>query len=362
MQRSSAVRWFLIWTAVCAVFSSQTASRLLMRGQPVDWFRVVGLEALYWLPWMILTPVLVAAARRWPLGGSDGARYILPHLWTMAAVSLAQVALAQALQLGAIAAFHTPRGGMSPLFSSCVAGAPALLIMACWKYWVVMGIWVAFDSARRLRERELRAANLERQLATAQLHALKAQLQPHFLFNTLHSVSMLNLVDVDAANRLLVQLSCLLRLALDRADTLEVPVAHEIEFLERYLEVEQVRFEDRLCVEVRLDEGVEDTAVPNLILQPLVENALRHGLSPLARRGCLSIRAYRSTTNRHAVVLEVEDDGAGLPAGWSMQSAGLGLGNVRDRLAAAYGSKASLELHPGASSGVLARIVIPVAA
>jgi LytS/YehU family sensor histidine kinase len=220
-----------------------------------------------------------------------------------------------------------------------------------------VAIYAAFESHRHLKEREVRAAQLESQLATSQLAALKAQLHPHFLFNTLHSISMLNFVDADAANRVLVQLSDLLRLTLDRSRALELPLRDEIDFVDRYLAIEQTRFDDRLDVHLELDDDVMNAMVPNLILQPLVENALRHGIAPDSTAGRLNIRARRDGS---ALVLEVADDGPGLPANWSLdRDAGIGLSNVRDRLAAAYDRNASLALEPMTPRGTTARVRMP---
>lgn len=140
------------------------------------------------------------------------------------------------------------------------------------------------------------------------------QLHPHFLFNTLHAVSMLNFTDVDAANRMLVQQSDLLRITLENSGEQEVGLRHELDFLRRYLQIEQTRFHDRLSVDIEVDAKLIDAFVPNLILQPLVENAIRHGVGRLARGGRIRVRALR---NGNELILEVLDDGAGLPEGFA---------------------------------------------
>lgn len=360
---STVARWLLIWTAVCSIFVAQNVSRYVMRGQPVDWFQAVALEALYWVPWFALTPILLGAARRYPLDGTDTWRAVRAHLLVMLPLGVVQTSAAILIELAAIDAFRPPAHGLGEVLRRQLTGAPSLLITAWWKYWVFMGVFAAIRSVRRLRERELRAAQLESQLATAQLQALKAQLHPHFLFNTLHAISMLHFVDVDAANRILVQLSELLRLALDRSDALEVPVAQEIDFLDRYLQIEQTRFDDRLDVTLDVDDAALDAAVPNLILQPLVENALRHGIAPRADAGRLVIRARTGGARGERLLLEVEDDGPGLARGWSLDThAGVGLANVRDRLQLAFGAEASLQLtRATVGGGTIARVEMPFA-
>ena len=347
------------WTVVCTIFVSQNVARDLTRGQAVNWWAGAVLEALYWVPWVLLTPPLLMVARRWPLGRGVSRRGITAHVFAMIGIALVQVVTSDALLFVAAVVAKRPPGMRTDLmllgFERSFAG---LFITACWKYWVFMGVHYAFEYHRRFRERELAAARLEGELATAQLQALRMQLHPHFLFNTLHSVSMLNFVDVDAANRILVQLSDLLRLTLEKSGLQEVPLAQEIDFIDRYLAIERVRFDDRLVIRLEIADAALDAAVPNLILQPLVENAIRHGIAPFSRQACLTIRARTEGTR---LVLEVEDDGPGLPVAWTLaRDAGIGLAHVRDRLAHAYGAEHSFDLvRPSHGKGLLARVTIP---
>jgi two-component system, LytTR family, sensor kinase len=361
-------RWAAIWGAVCLVFVSQNALRFIMRGQPVDWFSALWLEALYWVPWLVLTPVLLATARRWPLGSGAPRAHTVWHLGGMVVISLVQVVAADALQYAAIVAhgvFTEP-----DRFQRAVTGYgrsfPALVITAWWKYWVFMGLYYAFDYHRRFREREVATAQLETQLATAQLQALRMQLHPHFLFNALHSAAMLTMIDPEGAHRVLVQLSALLRTTLDRSSSGEVPLAEEIDFLDRYLAIERVRFQDRLQVAIEADDDALASLVPNLILQPLVENAVRHGI---ARRIDARSLTIRGIAQDEMLVLEVEDDGPGLPADWTLASrngGGVGLPNVRARLERMYGERGRLELVTPVgddgrpTNGLLARVTIPL--
>jgi hypothetical protein len=362
-----AVRWTGIWSAVCLVFVSQNMLRYLMRGQPVDWFSALWTEVLYWVPWVVFTPVLLAAARRWPLGSGAPRSHIAWHLAVMTGFSIVQVVASDALQFwAATSAGISMSPNVQPL-TMFGRSFPALMITAWWKYWVFVGLHHAFDYHRRFREREVVAAQLETQLATAQLQALRMQLHPHFLFNALHSAAMLTMIDPEGAHRVLVQLSALLRTTLDRSSAAEIPLADEIEFLDRYLAIERVRFQDRLRVEIEADDRALSAAVPNLILQPLVENAVRHGIARRSDARCLTIRAFVHGTT---LVLEVEDDGPGLPGGWTMAPAstdgsGVGLPNVRARLDRIYGERARLELLAPVDAdgrprhGVLARVTMP---
>ena len=360
-------RWAGIWGAACLIFVSQNALRYIMRDQPVDWFSALWLEVLYWVPWLALTPVLLWAARSKPLGSGAPRSHIAWHLGIMVALSLVQVPAADALQY--FAGVHhvatPPADGPVQVIDLFRRSFPALVITAWWKYWVFMGLYYAFDYHRRFREREVAAAHLETQLATAHLQALRMQLHPHFLFNALHSAAMLTMMDPEAAHRVLVQLSALLRTTLDRSAAPEVPLSEEIDFMDRYLAIEQVRFQDRLRVDIHADDDALSAVVPNLILQPLVENAVRHGIARRTDARCLTIRAARENGS---LVLEVEDDGPGLPPGWTLTSpdgSGVGLTNVRSRLERTYGEQARLELLTPADEagrprpGVLARVTIP---
>jgi signal transduction histidine kinase len=360
-------RWAAIWGAVCLVFVSQNALRFIMRGQPVDWFSALWLEVLYWVPWLALTPALLAAARRWPLGSGAPRGHITWHLGAMVAISIIQVVAADALQYAASVAhgMFTAPDRMERMLTAYGRSFPALMITAWWKYWVFMGLYSAFDYHRRFREREVAAARLETQLATAQLQALRMQLHPHFLFNALHSAAMLTMIDPERAHRVLVQLSALLRTTLDRSWSAEVPLAEELDFLDRYLAIERVRFQDRLKVAIEADDDALGCVVPNLILQPLVENAVRHGIARRIDAGSLTIRGSRQNGS---LVLEVQDDGPGLPAGWALDApnrGGVGLANVRARLERMYGESGRLELMAPAGAdgrpmhGLLARVTIP---
>jgi hypothetical protein len=361
------LRWVGIWGIACSIFVSQNALRYIMRDQPVDWFNALWTEVLYWVPWLALTPVLLWTARNKPLGSGAARSHIGWHVGVMVAISLVQVPAADALQYyaGVYHGLFTAPDSSARAMDVYRRSFPALAITAWWKYWVFMGLYYAFDYHRRFREREVAAAQLETQLATAHLQALRMQLHPHFLFNALHSAAMLTMMDPEAAHRVLVQLSALLRTTLDRSAAAEVPLSEEIDFVDRYLAIEQIRFQDRLRVDIHADDDALSAAVPNLILQPLVENAVRHGIARRTDARHLTIRGVRQNG---ALVLEVEDDGPGLPPGWTLtppEGTGVGLVNVRSRLERMYGEHGRLELLTPADSegrprpGVLARVTIP---
>jgi hypothetical protein len=218
---------------------------------------------------------------------------------------------------------------------------------------VLIGVRHAIEYYQRYRIRELKASQLEARLAQAQLEVLKMQLQPHFLFNTLHAISALMYRDVESADRMVTRLSDFLRLAIDSSGVQEVTVKREMEFLDKYLEIEQVRFGERLDVRRSIDAAALDLLVPNLVLQPLVENAVRHGIAPRATGGRIEISARVAND---VLTVEVQDDGSG-PARELHE--GVGLSNTRARLVQLYGAAARLELGAGPQGGFLARLSIP---
>jgi two-component system, LytTR family, sensor kinase len=224
-------------------------------------------------------------------------------------------------------------------------------------YVFIVGAAHAVYFALRARERERAAERLAAQLTAARLDALRAQLRPHFLFNALGGIAELVHRDPAAADRMLVRLARLLRLALDDGDAHVVSLAHELDCLAPYLELEQMRYGDRLAVVVEVDPAARDAQVPGLLLQPIVENAIRHGIAPRRGPGTVTIRARRAADAGAArLELEIEDDGVGVPAG---TAPGLGLRNTRERLAELYGAAAELAIDGAPGRGTRVRIAVP---
>ena len=222
-------------------------------------------------------------------------------------------------------------------------------------YGAILGAGLALDYYRQFRERDLAAANLKAQLAQAQLQTLKSQIHPHFLFNTLNTVSALVHEDPAAADRVISRLSRLLRLTLENQGRQEIPLIEEIEVLGIYLDILDTRFGDRVTFQVEIEPAAGVALVPSFLLQPLVENAVRHGLAPRREGGIVSMRAGR---RGEKLVLEVLDNGPGfLGDPESLIRQGSGLANVRDRLALLYGREGGLTLEN--AGGALVKISIP---
>ena len=226
-------------------------------------------------------------------------------------------------------------------------------------YWVILLINYTFDYYRRFQEGEVKASRLEAQLAQAELQALKMQLQPHFLFNTLHSISALLHKDVNAADTMIARLGDFLRLTLENAGTQEVSLQEEIEFLRCYLEIERMRFRDRLTVHINIEPAVFGARVPNLILQPIVENAIRHGIAPRSRPGRIEIYARRQDS---ILQVQITDDGPGLPVNGNSKGIlkeGVGLANTQARLQQIYGKAHRLDLANAPMGGLTVTLEIP---
>jgi hypothetical protein len=214
----------------------------------------------------------------------------------------------------------------------------------------------AISYYRKFQDRELRAIQLEGQLAKAHLHSLKSQLQPHFLFNTMHSISALMLTDVQAADRMITQLADLLRMNLEFAGTQITTLSRELEFVNCYLEIERIRFEERLTVVLDIAPETLDAQVPLLLLQPVVDNAVKHGISRMTSGGEVNIAAHRENGDLR---LEIRDNGPGFSAVSNDHGCGVGLKVTRQRLETLYGASQRVDLSRPPEGGVSVRITIP---
>jgi hypothetical protein len=297
------------------------------RGRP--WLHWVWWELPVWYCWLLLTPGIFWLARRFPVSDRHRWRNLVLHLPFSAAavfISIILVSIVKAPWL------EKPEGFGDWLMNATVEFRRIFAIFIP-IYWVILGAAHAVHGYREVQRRALREAELATLLERTQRDLLRMQLQPHFLFNTLHAVSALMERDVPAARRMLTRLSDLLRLALDDDSRHEVSLEEEIEFLDRYAEIQKIRFGGRLAVTYDIAADTRRLLVPRLVLQPLVENSITHGLSRLERPGSVTVEARRR--NGH-LVLRVLDDGVGLEGG-ELSREGVGIGNTRARLEQLYG-------------------------
>ena len=226
-------------------------------------------------------------------------------------------------------------------------------------YWLLLMMSHALNYYNSFRQGQLQAAQLRTELVQSQLEALKMQVHPHFLFNTLHSISALLNKDTDAARRMSTRLGDFLRLTMENAGTQEVTLQEEMEFLNSYLEIERIRFRDRLTTSVEVDPGMWDVRVPNLILQPIVENAMRHAIATNTKPGRIEITAV---ARNGCLRIQVKDNGPGLSADQILVNQigkGVGLSNTKARLERLYGSDHLLELANGPDGGLVVTLEVP---
>lgn len=336
------------WTLVAMLLAGQAWVAAQVRGEPVSWARASAIWLVWAAVWAALTPVALRLQARFPLQRPRLPGALAVHGVASAACALANLALfaLAAPVVGATQVEPTWLGTFSRLL-----GTTLLLNLPV--YWLIVAVAHVERLVRTAREKDRRQLRLEAQLADARLQTLRLQLQPHFLFNALNTISVLMHENVDSADRILLQLSALLRRSLDGTETHEVTLGEEIGFLESYLEIEQARFGERLSYRVLIPDQVLQARVPNLILQPLVENALRHGLATRAGPGRVEIRAERQGDS---LLLCVVDDGRGLPPAATER---VGLANTRARLRLLYADRQRFDVRNSADGGVIAEIELP---
>ena len=361
-QNAQKIKWaaaiITVWAVLGLIYAGPIYFEMRSEGMEHTAWRVFSWGILMWLAWAPLTPVIVWFARRYSLLDGAWKRNLLVHLPAFLAMSVLHSAAATVITLSI-----DPFDGLGdspktfwPRFLSRVQGSfgSDLLI-----YGGVIGTCYAFDYYRKYREREVVATRLEAQLAQAQLDALRMQLHPHFLFNTLNSIAGLVRDNKNqAAVSMLVGLSDLLRHTLEHSSRQEIELREELNFIKLYLSIQQMRFSDRLRTEFDIDPATATALVPNLILQPLTENALRHGIANSAETGVVGIS---STVQNGHLRLMVYDNGAGLRDGWQLKgSAGIGLANTAARLQQLYDDNHQFDIRNRDSGGVEVMILMPL--
>lgn len=341
---------FGFWTWLTFFFASRDYLSSRSFGMGTTLTKALWWKAMEWYAWAALSLIIFWICRKFYNPARPWWRYIAIHLFAGTVLSTVHVGICS---IGAWLEAQVIQTGYSWAYLF------KLVFLNHFHFdWLVyagiVSIWHAVDYYRRFRDHEVQAAALETRLARAQLQTLKTQLQPHFLFNTLHSISALNHEDPKAANRMLARLSSLLRLTLDKESVQEVTLKEELEFLQYYLDIEQVRLGDRLNVTTDIAPDTLDAIVPNLLLQPIVENAIRYGISPYASPGRLSICAQ---TKGNTLCLQITDTGPGLPG--KPLTPGVGLGNTRERLQQLYGHESHLDLANGETGGLTVTVSLP---
>lgn len=341
-----------IWTIVGLFFTTQIYVSDYASNQPIRYGRplLVQMSACYL--WALATPLVLWLSRRYCIQRHNWLRRSLFHF----VASIVLVSAQLALHSLAVIMIMSGTGQIVPfrVFRFVYFNLDRWLLI----YWLILLMSHAFSYYNSYRKGELKASQLHTQLVQSQLEALKMQVHPHFLFNTLHSISALLSKDAEGARKMITRLGDFLRLTLENSGTMEVTLQQELEFLNGYLEIERIRFQDRLTTDIRVDPEVLDVRVPNLILQPIVENAMRHAIG-----NSTSGRVEVTAAPRNGVVrIEVKDNGPGIDAERLLESRrgkGLGLANTQARLAGLYGEAARFEMSNNPTGGLVVALEIP---
>ncbi len=332
---------FAAYTLLGLLFSSQVWIDYSYGRHPISWGRATAVALADWYLWAALTPAIVWLARRFRLE---------PGKW----------AISQAMHVPMSLLFAVVKQFADTFVAMAITGISRVptsfmkIYVSFLTYWGIVGITYSVEHYRKYRERELQALQLQTALARAQVQSLQMQLQPHFLFNTLNAIAALMRENVEAADVMIARLGDLLRVTLSTADVPQVTLRRELELVDMYLEIQRARMGSRLTTRVAADPDTLDAMVPTLVLQPLVENAIRHGAAARTGPALVEIRARR---DGDVLTIDVEDDGPGPP---DAIAPGHGLENTRLRLAAAYGSAASIGVSRRSGGGASVRVTLPV--
>jgi signal transduction histidine kinase len=364
-------RWsrFLALMGLFTVLGLLDAAQVYMhvqrfRGNAIHWEEAIAVGLGDWYLWAAFTPIIFYLARRFPVASAHWLRMVLVHVYFGTVIVLLKIALDMLLNFAVIGKSVmvlplTPEESLKPNFEYLIPLYRTFIFGKIYIYPILYAAMVAASHVigyyEKYRQRELQSLRLETQLAQAQLEVLRMQLQPHFLFNTLNAIAALMHKDVKQADRMIARLGELLRATLENTGTQECSLRQELSFLRPYLEIEQARIGPRLQVTIDVPAELWEARLPYLLVQPLVENAIRHGIAPRVGPGRLTIRAVRRDG---LLVIEVADNGVGLKDPDTARE-GIGIANTRARLRGLYGDAGTLTLEPGPESGVLATVSLP---
>jgi LytS/YehU family sensor histidine kinase len=322
-------------------------------GKHHPWFPIFATDVVSWLPWALATPLVISVARRYPLLRGTSLRAISIHLALFAAV---------------VAVSETWSSGLTMLFNPWEDPDPAFIetwTMMCLyqivpfltAYALIVAVGSAIDANARMTRQKTEAARLNEELSNAQLAALRRQIDPHFMYNTLNSIAGLVREHLnDAAVGMIVGLSEFLRRSSEDSHRSQVALQEEVEYLQRYLDIQKVRFGERLQVSVDIPSDLLRAQVPNLLLQPLVENAIKHGIAKRVAGGAVRVAG---ACHDSRLCLSVYNDGPTLPPDWEASETGVGIRNLRTRLQILHGSDSELQLTRPNSAGVEVLVTLP---
>ena len=345
-----------VWTFVALVFSIKQYLWHMdfSPEKPFSFSNKFTVQFVSCLGWVALTPLIAFTAEKFlPLG-----KVFYRNIFYLALTGLLIILLQTVYQVITLPLFgYQSKMAYTTVFDTFKGMFISNSLLSFSLYAMTLGIILVNTYYKKFRERELRNSKLESNLTQAKLQALKMQLHPHFLFNTHNAISELVYTDPGTAERMIANLSDLLRISLDKADVEEVTLQQELSFVEKYIEIEQMRFQERLRFKLKIAPDTLDAAVPNMILQPLIENAVRHGITPLKEGGAIQVTSFSKNGKLH---LRVMDDGVGLPStGVKGIVRGIGLSNTQERLFYLYGDQQEFSVGSNNKKGFSVSIVIP---
>jgi two-component system, LytTR family, sensor kinase len=359
-RRPQSYRWMwiaLIWFGFGLVDALQTVFVMRAEGMHHAWRKLFFTCVVGWVPWALATPLVQLLGRRFPPVKLRPLSMWVPHLVAFPIIGLIFCVWTSWLQVlfNPYAYPAGPGSFKNLLFEKYYGGVLSSLVL----YGTVLAVSYALDSRARLAYEQTETARLNELLSKAQLDALRRQIEPHFLFNTLNAVAgLVREGRNDAAVGMIAGLSDFLRRVLQDSTQQQVPLGEEMEFAQRYLDIQKVRFAERLQLSVDVPRELYPAQVPSLILQPMVENAVKHGIAKRAQGGAIRIAASRC---EGVLTLSVCNDGPSLPVDWEMARSGIGMSNVRTRLQSLYGDAFELSMRNQDAGGVEVSVSLPFA-
>jgi two-component system, LytTR family, sensor kinase len=357
--RGDSGQWFwsaLIWSGIALFDATQTVLAMRAEGMHHNWMQLFVTVLLSWLPWLLVTPTILRLSRSYPASRLDVPSFWLVHLFTCMAIGLASSAWMAWLEN-----LLNPWGKLpaaQPFLRLWLQKFYNGLLLFLMLYGFILVVAYVLGSRARLARQETEAARLNEQLSKMQLDSLRRQIEPHFLFNTLNAIAgLVREQKNDQAVSMIAGLSDFLRHVLRDSNKQEVPLEEELAFTQKYLDIQKVRFAERLHVTIDVSSELFSVQVPSLILQPMVENAVKHGIAKRTHGGEIRIAAARCNG---LLALSVYNDGPSMPADWETRESGIGIRNVRTRLQSLYGKSFQLTIRNQEPGGVEATVCLPV--
>lgn len=350
-------RWYwvvAVWMGIGLFDATQTVFVMRSEGMHHYWTRLFFTDLMAWLPWMLATPIVFRLSHRFPGTAWKRPAFWIWHLLACSAIGLVSAAWVALWEerLNPYALMPGPDPFPQLWLRKFYSGLLASIIL----YGLILLVAHIADAQRRFALQQAETARLNEQLSKAQLNALRRQIEPHFLFNTLNAIAgLVREGNRDAAVSMIAGLSDFLRRVVNDSGRQQVPLSEELEFTQKYLDIQKARFADRLNFSMDVPAELLPAQVPSLILQPLVENAVKHGIAQRLQGGAIRIAAARSNGS---LTVRIYNDGPGLPSGWEQTANGIGILNVRTRLESLYGNEFELRLR-NRNAGVEASLSIP---